>query len=414
MKYSLKPNSVGMRKQMLSYLLSYLLMIVPVLGFAQDDPYLSGRACMIQGSMDSAAVFLEQALQENPGDADIYYQLGTVYFELNNYPAARDAFYECERRRKGMASFYLAKSEVKLGHEQQALKYLRTHLSSRYKLTESEILLDEDLSTLERLPGWQELWNEKRWYSNPDMEYQQAVFLKEQGDYLEAINVLNALEKQGYQRSQVQTEKAVIYEKLGNVKAAKSSLKDAVKSDTRNLDAVLHLARLQITDGDGEDAESGLDRVIRQDPSRFEAYIQRAEARSLTGDLAGAMQDMDLYLGYFPADDSAIYLKGKMQYTHGKFLDAIQSFNRCLVLDKGRAEYYYARGLTYAATGTTRYAERDMSMALDLDPLNGEIWFEKGKLSEKMGDQLHACHCYQKAYQYGIFEAGELASTKCK
>ncbi len=27
-----------------------------------------------------------------------------------------------------------------------------------------------------------------------------------------------------------------------------------------------------------------------------------------------------------------------------------------------------------------------MSMALDLDPLNGEIWFEKGKLAEQLGD----------------------------
>lgn len=398
---------------MRKHLLQFMLLIIPVLGFGQTDPYLSGRACMIHGSLDEAAVFLEEALLENPGDVDLYYHLGVVRFGLHQYPAARDAFYETEKRRKGMGSFYLAKSEVKLNHQQQALKYLRIHLSSRYKKSESEIVLDEDFSTLEGLPGWQQLWNEKRWYNNPDKEYQQAIYLKKQGDFLEAINMLNKLEKQGYKRSMVQTEKAIIYQELGNIKAASSSLKSAVKSDTRNLDAFQQLALIQTAEGDAEDAVAGLDRVIRQDPARFEAYIQRAEARSMIGDLTGAMLDMDQYLTYFPADDSAIYRKGVIQFTHGKYLDAIQSFNHSLALNSGRAEYFFARGKTYAATGTTRYAERDMSMALDLDPLNGEIWLEKGKLAEQLGKRIDACHCYRKAYQYGVFEAGELVSTKC-
>jgi len=409
MMFLLKPNRVAMHK----HLLQCLLLIIPVLGFGQSDPYLSGRACMLDGSLDSAATFLEEALLANPGDAKIYYHLGEVLFGLHNYPAARDAFYECEKRRKGMGSFYLAKSEVKLNHEQQALKYLRIHLSSRYKLSESEILLDEDLSSLEGLPGWQQLWNEKSWYSNPDTEYQQAIYLKKQGDFLEAINLLNKLEKQGYKRSMVQSEKAIIYQELGNMKAASSSLKSAVKSDTRNLDALQQLARIQTSEGDAEEAVTGLSRVIRQDPARFDAYIQRAQALSLTGDLRGAMNDMDLYLAYFPVDDSAIYIKGMIQFAHGKYLDAMQSFNESLAINSGKPEYYYGRGRTYAATGTTRYAERDMSMALDLDPLNGEIWFEKGKLAEELGDRMDACHCYRKAYQYGIFEAGELVNSKC-
>ena len=73
-----------------------------------------------------------------------------------------------------MGSFYLAKTEVKLNHPEQALKYLRIHLSSRYKKNEEEILLDEDLSALEGTSGWQQLWNEKKWFSNEDKEFQEA------------------------------------------------------------------------------------------------------------------------------------------------------------------------------------------------------------------------------------------------
>ncbi len=389
-------------------------LLISILGLSQGyNPYLAGRACMSQELYDSAVIHLADALELKPGDTDILYHLGISYFALRKYPAAKDAFYETEKRRKGMGSLYLARTEVKLNHPEQALNYLRIHLGSRFKVAESAILLDEDLATLEGSAGWQQLWNEKKWYSSGDKAYREALFLQENGDYLEAINQLNKLEKQGYKRTIIQSVKSDLYAKLGNMKASRSEIRSAVKSDIRNLDAVQQLALFQMEDGDVEEAIIGLNRVIKMDPARFDAYVQRAEALGQKGDLEGAIQDMDLYLSYFPGDDEALYRKGMIQYRNRKYLDAIQSFNHALELDKGKSEYYFARGMTYASTGTTRYAEKDMSMALDLDPLNGEIWFEKGKLSEKLGNHSAACSCYQKAYQYGIYEAGELHERFC-
>ena len=409
MRYLSKPNKSLKRL----IILQSLLLSISVLGFGQIDHYLAGRAFMDAGKWDSARYHLVEAVEQDPGSTELHYQLGITYFTLNRIPEARDAFYEAEKRRKGLGSFYLAKSEVRLNHQQQALKYLRIHLSSRYKKNEAEILLDEDIGTLAGTSGWQQLWNEKNWYNSRDKMFHDAMFLRDQGDYLEAINQLNTLEKQGYKKSMVLGEKAAIYEELGNVKAARSSLRSAVKSDARNLDAIEHLARIQIEDGDAVEAVEGLNRVIRMDPARFEAYLLRADGLSQMGDLAAAVADLDLYLSYFPENDSAFYRKGLIQLDHGRYLDAIQSFNKALSINKGKAEYYFARGRTYAATGTTIYAEKDMSMALDLDPLNGEIWFEKGKLAEKLGTRENACYCYQKAFQYGIYEAGELLNQRC-
>ncbi len=397
----------------LKHLLFATLLFLSPEGFGQVDPYLAGRALMSKGDYDSAVIYLNQALENRPGDADLLYYLGLANFSGNNFPAAEQALYEAERRRKGMASFYLAKTEVRLNRPEQALKYLRTHLESRYKRSESEILLDEDLSTLQTHPGWGPLWEEKRWYSEGDESFRQAVFLKESGEHLEAINMLNELEKRGYERSRVQAEKAEIYAELGNEKAARSALRDAVKSDVRNLDALEELARYQVRDRDPQDAIEGLNRVIRQDPARFEAYLLRAEAKGMEQDMEGAMEDMELYLTYFPDDDQAIYHRGMIQYGNGKYLDAIQSFNRALALNKGNPSYYFARGVTYAATGTTRYAEKDFSMALDLDPLNGETWFEKGKVAARLGKVSMACHCYQKAFQYGVYEARDYLDRNC-
>ena len=78
-----------------------------------------------------------------------------------------------------------------------------------------------------------------------DQEYQDALYLKSQGDNLEAINVLNSLEKRGYNQSEVLSQKALIYQELGNLKAAQSALKSAVKSDVRNLDALEQLRAIK-------------------------------------------------------------------------------------------------------------------------------------------------------------------------
>jgi tetratricopeptide (TPR) repeat protein len=409
MKYFLRLNSYIKPKPVLSF----LVLVIAATTAGQVDPYLAGRAYMIQESYDSARVCLEEALETTPGDAEVLFNLGLTQFALRNFPEAREAFYQTEIRKKGMGSFYLAKTEIKLSHPEQAFKYLRIHLDSRYKKEEAEILLDEDITTLEGMPEWQQLWNDKKWYSAGDETFHEAMFLKNNGQQLEAINLLNQLEKQGYERSRVQYEKAAIYKELGNEKAARSALKDATRSDVRNLDALQELARDQIEQGEYREAISSLDRVIRQDPARFDAYRLRADARSGADDLQGALDDLDLYLTYFPDNDKAIYQKGLIQHAHGKYLDAIQAFNRALELNGGESDYYFARGVTYSSTGTTRYAEKDFSMALDLDPLNGEIWFEKAKVSDRLGKREVACHCYQKAFQYGIFEAGEFVDKLC-
>lgn len=380
---------------------------------AQDDPYLEGRASILKGDYHAAVVHLNRALTVQPGKTEILYQLGVTHFNLDNYPEALEALYEANKRRNGLSTLYLAKTEVRLNHPELALKYLKEHLSSRYKVPESEILLDRELSSLEEHPGWQALWNEKEWYSEEEMQFQEARFLMENGDALEAINLLNGLEKTGYNRSRVLETKANVYTDLGNRKAAVSSLKAAVKSDVRNMDALYALSAIQLEDGDAEDALAGLNRLIRQEPERFGAYLLRATARSAQGDLNGALEDLELHLSLFPGNDETLCRIGQINYAHGKYLDAIQSFNRALEINPGNARYYFARGRTYAATGTIRYAHKDMSMSLDLDPLSGEVWFEKGKLDQQLGNMQSACHCFRKAYQYGIFEAGEKVDKLC-
>jgi len=377
------------------------------------DNYLAARACMTQNNYDSATHFLDMAILANQSDADLYMTRGICNFELNNYARAYEDFYQAERRRSGMASFYLAKTEVRLNHPEQAIKYIRIHLDSRYKLPEMELLLDEDINTLETRDDWKTLWNEKEWYNTNDEDFQKALYLEKSGDYLEAINVLNDLEKKGYKKSEVLTLKAEMFGLLGNEKAMASEIDKAVTSDVRNHKALYLRAKINLDNKNYEEALSDCNKLIRVDPANFDAYLIRAFARSGTGDLKGAVEDIDNYLVYFPKNDSAYFLKGKIQYTHRKYLNALQSLNKALEMNTGNALYFHYRGLVYASTGTLQYAEKDFSMALDLDPYNAETWFEKGKVSARLGKLDDACHDYKKAYQYGLYDARDYIDKNC-
>ena len=79
-----------------------MLLLISGTGFGQTDHYLAGRAYMNGSLFDSARFQLEAAVQENPGDAQLYYQLGLACFRMQDFPAAHEAFYETEKRRKGI------------------------------------------------------------------------------------------------------------------------------------------------------------------------------------------------------------------------------------------------------------------------------------------------------------------------
>lgn len=381
---------------------------------AQADPYLSGRACMLREEFRPATGHLEQAVRQGVQLNEALLNLGICHFRLNEFPAAREKFYELEKRKPGMGSLWLARTEVRLSHPGQAMKYLREHLDSPYRLPESEILLDEDISSLEAHAGWKALWKEKQWYTESDHVFSEALYLGKNGEELEALNRLSSLERTGYNVSLVQQKKAEIYLKVGNQKAARASLQSALKADIRNQDARYLLAGLYLENEKYEEAGNELDILIRRQPDRFEAYLLRASARGKTGNLKGAEEDLETYSLYFPESHEAVYRKGLLQYENGKYLDAIGSFNRALDMHTGNADYYLARGRTYAATGTLIYAEKDLSMALDLDPLNGETWMETARLAERMGRKQKACDCYRKAHKLGIFEAGEKVERLCR
>jgi tetratricopeptide (TPR) repeat protein len=381
----------------------------------RQDPgaLLRARALMEVNMYDSANHYLEAAAAKDPGSIDVIYNRGICYFEQAQYNKAREDFIFVNRKRSGMASLMLAKTEAHLHHPELAVKYLREHLGSYYKLPEKDILLDKDLALIESSDAWVSLWREREWYSPYDQELQEAVYLRESGDYPEAINRLRDLDRKGYRRTVVNQHLAELYRASGNNKAAIEALNKAIGADSRNMEALKQRIDLLVETGDFEDAAKDCSRLLRQAPDAFEYYLVAGKIHSQLGTYNTAVNSVNTYLDLYPRSHAAMNVLGEIHFAAGKYLDALSSFNKALDLEKGTATYYYNRGRTYAATRTYRYAEKDFSMALDLDPLDPDIWFAKGLTDLELGYMDTACFDFRKALRYGKYEARKYLDRHC-
>jgi len=307
----------------------------------------------------------------------------------------------------------LAKTEVRLNHPEIAVKYLREHLSSYYKAAEKEILLDRDLSKLESTKAWKSLWQEKTWYTPFDKELQEALYLRSQGDYLQAINHLSKLDQRGFKRSEVNQYLAEIYLDLNNQKAAEEALNKSLNADSRNMESLKLRIDLYLNKGKYEDARKDCDRLLRQAPDAFDHYLVSGRINSILGNYKEAIDRVEFYLQIYPGSHRAYNEKGLIHYHEGRYLDALKSYNRALKSYEGSAEYFYNRGRAYVATGTYNFATKDFSMALDLEPTDPDTWFYKGLSEMEQGDTEKACFSFRKALQYGKHEATAYITKTC-
>jgi tetratricopeptide (TPR) repeat protein len=377
------------------------------------DALLRAKALMKVDDYDSAAYYLQKASEDDPGSIEVVFNRGMCFFEMKRYNEAREDFIYVNRKRNGMASLMLARTEARLNRPELAVKYLREHLGSYYKLPEKDILLDKDLALIESSEAWNALWRERAWYSPYEQELQEIMYLKETGDYPEAINGLRDLEKKGFRRTIVQQQLAELYKRSGNNKVALDAVNKAIRADSRNTEALKLRIDLLVEMEEFEDAARDCSQLLRQAPDAFEYYLVAGRIHSRLGEYDAAVRSVSTYLELYPGSHVALNALGEVHYAAGKYLDALSSFNKALELDKGTAAYYYNRGRTYAATRTHRYAERDFSMALDLDPLDPDIWFAKGLTDLELGNLNTACFDFRNALRYGKYEAREYLDRHC-
>ena len=82
--------------------------------------------------------------------------------------------------------------------------------------------------------------------------------------------------------------------------------------------------------------------------------------------------------------------------------------------NRSNPDFFIGRGKTYLSTRTYTYARNDFSMALDLDPGNPQTYLDKGIAELNLGNSKAACYAFKRAYDLGLYKAGEYLEKYCK
>ena len=394
-----------------------LFLLIPVSLMAQRQPeenYIQGIAYFQQEKYDSAITSFSQNLKSNNKNTDALYYRGLSYLNVGDTGKALHDFAEVDKADPGRGAIWIARIYARQNNVDETLKYLDLHLKSNYRLPESEIMLDNDFSAFENNRKWIDFWKDASYYTGFDQSMAEANYLIKSGDYIEAADVLSEGLKGNYRKAPLYAKRAEVYLKTGNDRQALDDLNAAISTDRRTADLYVKRADLNYKLEKYKNALDDYEAALKYDPANFSLYPKRALASSKNGLYDQAVADMEYYLKYFKDDHYNWYNYGMINRENNKLFKALECFNKALALSKAEPEYFIARGETYMDTRTYKYARNDFSMALDLAPRNAKAYLDLGLAAIQIGDKDEACFGFNKAYEYGLFEAREYIEKYCR
>lgn len=384
-------------------LLLALLIHTPAFG---QDPYLLGVARMHEGSLDQARHHFEQVLAMDKDDPEGLLKLAETYYLSADYQQAKTYLEKLEVQREGMGSYLLARTHAKMGDAGMAAFYLEKHLRSEYKLPSSTILLEEAFSSLETSNEWRSLWKND-WYSEGELLFQEIAYLTSSKDYLDALDLIEEALKGTEDRALLLSARGTVFKHMGHYQNAIQAYTEAIELTRMNAESFHGRAGSYMALEKFTDAIPDLKRTVQLQPEKLEILKELSEAHRAAEDYKLASDVLEEYLVYYPEQAEAHYLHGQILYESGKYLKALSSYNQCLELETDDPRFYAARGKTYLATSTYPYALNDFGMALDLDPKNHEVWFQRGMAKWHSSDREGSIADWKRATRYGSEKAAK-------
>jgi Flp pilus assembly protein TadD len=307
----------------------------------------------------------------------------------------------------GLARVYAAK-----GDAATAVYHLEQHLASSFRRPERELLKDPFLVQIEENRLWIQLW-QKEWYNTLERGVAEVEYLVSRGRVDEAGEV--ALTFKGLYSGDPAVDYigGVLAYAAGNYSEASSFLRKSLNGEKERPG----VWGLYIKSLIGEEDYFGVVRASEEASSLFpesiDFRISGAKGLMLTGDRDGAYKVATDLLQFYPDNRDLLTMAASLAGSSGNYSDALRFISRNIENNRGDASSFAGRGDLYLASGSYEFARSDYSMALDLDPHNGDIWFSKAKvlIYEERIDE--ACHDLKMALRYGNKKAAPLINRHC-
>ncbi len=369
------------------------------------DVLLKARAASTAGRNDEALRILSEG---NKGDIRILLERSEIYISKGDYQSAITDLNGANAVSTGAGDFGLSRIYALRREASTSMYHLASCLHSPFRRTEKEIMLDP----IENSPEWRNFWKEARFStyekSIAEMEYYYSAGRKE-----EAESVLSVLGRE-YAGTEGYRYAASLVSMMGSKYSDAVRQFSALIAENPGNERYLRLlAEAQVASGNAAGASVTYTKLIDSQVPDAKLFADRAGCFLKTGETNRARTDIRRFLELYPDDTEALRLAGKIENAAGDNLAAIAMYTDNLKLHPDDPRCYTDRGDAYFLARSWKLAADDYSMALDLSPINGNAWLNKGIALLNTGNRDDACNDFRMALKHGNRRAAEYISANC-
>jgi len=98
-----------------------------------------------------------------------------------------------------------------------------------------------------------------------------------------------------------------------------------------------------------------------------------------------------------PLDAQKYYSEGFTLYNQGKYLEALENFDKASEIDPNFADAWYNKGVTLSTLGRYPEAIESYDRVIAIDPNHVKAWWNKGVILNKLGRYEESQACFNKA-----------------
>lgn len=373
---------------------------------------LKAKSFNKSGKPGQAIDLLTLTLASNDSDSRLYLERAEARLIKGDYSGAILDFNIANKHLPYSGEYGLARIYALRGDAATAVYHLERNLSSDFRKSEKDIMLDPAFSIIENKPEWRQLWKSER-YSILEKTMAEIEYDLSKGNIEGAENALSEIESAYRENDKISYLRALISfssQKYADAVKILAPLTREEQTDEKIL-RLYAISQMGVPNPAG--ASETYSRLIGMEVADAGLLISRAECFMKTGEYEKAKSDIEKYLSIDPVDKTALSMAGKIEATVGDNLKALTYFTRNLDLHPDDPGLYIDRANSYFNSKSWKWAISDFSMALDLRPDNAEAWLSKGLALLNSGKTADACHDFQKSFNLGNRKAAGYISRNC-
>jgi protein O-GlcNAc transferase len=337
-------------------------------GHGLPGPILAAyvRSLAATGQWSEANAKMSTAIADNPQNAELRDEFGSVYEQQQDLPKAEEQFAEATRLKPNFAAAHL-------------------HLGLALRATRNANALSELEKAHQLAPQNEQI----------TMELAKTLTLAGKDD--QAIPLLQHSFELAPKSNALAYQLGIAYQNTGRAKDAIPLLRRAAAADPRNYEVLTNLGLALCQAQQAKDAVPVLQKAIALAPKNLSARQNLAAAYVGLGQHDDAIATLRAALKLAPHDPRLHYNLGvafKMQDDAAQAIPELQAAEK---LDPSQPEAPYALGMLYSQTGHMEEAAQELSASLKLRPQNGEGWSTLGTVYNTLGKYPEAASALREA-----------------